>query len=139
MAEATWTGEVLPTVCPETAPFWEACNQSTFLIQRCDSCGKPQYHYRAACSHCWSENVRDLPIAGTGKVWTFSVVNKNLTPAFSAWGRYAVGVIELPEGVFVLSFIDTPDLDNLAIGMDVEVKFKPASNGQYIPYFAVQQ
>lgn len=138
MAEEAWTGQVLPTVCPETAPFWDACNQSKFIIQRCDDCGKPQYHYRAACSHCWSDAVKDVPIVGTGKVWTYSVVNKNLTPAFAAWNRYAVGVVELPEGVLVLSLLDTDDPDSLAIGKHVDLKFKRAENGQNIPYFAVR-
>ena len=134
--ENIWTGEILPTTCPETAPFWDACNQSKFLVQKCADCGKPQYHYRAQCCHCWSSNVADLPIAGTGQVWTFSVVNKNLTPAFASWGRYAVGVVELPEGVRVISRIETDDLDNLAIGAEVYLKFATASNGQNIPFFS---
>jgi uncharacterized protein len=138
MLEEKWTGLMLPTKCPETAPFWEACNQEKFIIQKCQDCGKPQYHYRAMCCHCWSDNVADLPIAGTGTVWTYSVVNKNLTPAFAAWGRYAVGVVELPEGVRVVSKIDTDDLDSLAIGAPVNLKFALATDGQKIPFFSTR-
>jgi uncharacterized protein len=71
-------------------------------------------------------------------VWTYSVVNKNLTPAFAAWGRYAVGVVELPEGVRVVSKIDTDDLDSLAIGAPVNLKFALASDGQKIPFFSTR-
>ncbi len=135
MADAKWSG-LMPTLCPETAPFWEACNQSKFLIQQCRACGRPQYHYRALCCHCWSDDVADVPIEGSGTLWTFSVVNKNLTPAFAGWGRYAVGVVEVPEGVKIVSRIEAADLDTLIIGTPVRLRFAAGENGQNIPYFA---
>jgi uncharacterized protein len=137
MADEIWTGTMLPSVCPETAPFWAACNNSQFLVQRCESCDKPQYHYRALCCHCWSDNVKDVPIEGTGKVWSFSVVEKNKTAAFASWGRYAVGVVEVPEGVKIVTRIDSDDLDALAIGTEVKLTFSVAGNGQKIPHFKV--
>src|SRR5256885_5682481 len=93
----TWVGQ-MPVASPETAPFWEACNRDKFLIQRCDDCGKTQYHYRALCCHCWSSNVRDVVAAGTGTVWTFSVVEKNRSPVIAFPPPYVVGLIELDEG-----------------------------------------
>lgn len=133
-SQEVWTG-LLPTVCPETKPFWDACNDSKFLIQKCRDCGKPQYHYRAFCSHCWSDAVDDVAIAGEGTVWTFSVVNRNLTPAFASWGRYAVGVVEVPEGVKIVTKIETDDPDSLRIGASVRLTFARGDNDQSIPFF----
>jgi uncharacterized protein len=139
MVEDVWSGSALPSVCPETAPFWDACNRSQFLVQRCRSCSKPQYHYRSFCSHCWSQDVEDVPIEGSGKIWSFSVVHRNNTPAFKSWGLYAVGLVELPEGVKVVTRIDAVDYDALAIGADVTIAFATADNGQMIPYFRAVQ
>ncbi len=129
-----WTGP-LPTIVNETAPFWDACNRGQFLVQRCRECGKPQYHYRALCCHCWSDEVYDVPLAGQGTVWTFSVVEVNRSPQFAAWGVYATGVIEVPEGVKILSRILTPNLDSLGIGSAVKLAFAKAAGGQRIPVF----
>lgn len=134
--ENSWSG-LLPTMCPETQPFWDACNENKFLVQKCSDCGKPQYHYRAFCCHCWSEAVNDVEISGHGTVWTFSVVNRNLTPAFSSWGRYAVGVVELPEGVKVVSKLEADDVDSIRIGSAVRLEFCKANDGQNIPVFRV--
>ncbi|RKE23882.1 hypothetical protein B0G76_8581 [Paraburkholderia sp. BL23I1N1] len=132
-----WTGP-LPSTVNETQPFWDACNRSEFLVQRCQSCGRVQYHYRAFCCHCWSDEVEDLPIAGTGKVWTFSIVKVNRSPQFSSWGVYATGVIALPEGVKVISRILADDLDRLKIDADVRLLFATAESGQNIPVFKLE-
>lgn len=134
----TWTGPV-PTTVNETQPFWNACNKGQFLVQRCRDCGKVQYHYRAFCCHCWSDEVEDLPIAGTGKVWTYSVVQVNRSPQFAEWGVYATGVIEVPEGVKIISRIAANDLERVRIGAEVTLAFGKAQNGQQIPFFTVNE
>ncbi|MFL6633570.1 MAG: Zn-ribbon domain-containing OB-fold protein [Massilia sp.] len=133
-----WTGPV-PTTVIETQPFWNACNEGKFLVQRCRDCGKVQYHYRAFCCHCWSDGVEDLPIAGTGKVWTYSVVQINRSPQFADWGVYATGVIEVPEGVKIISRIAADDVERVRIGADVRLAFARADNGQHIPYFVISE
>jgi uncharacterized OB-fold protein len=129
-----WTGPV-PTMVNETQPFWDACNRGQFLVQRCRDCNKVQYHYRAFCCHCWSDGVEDLPIAGEGRIWTFSVVQVNRSPQFASWGVYATGVVEVPEGVKIISRILAEDLDRLTIGMPVNLAFATAESGQNIPVF----
>ena len=129
-----WTGP-LPTEVNETAPFWSACDRGEFLIQRCRDCNQVQYHYRAICAHCWSDNVDDLPIAGDGTIWTFSVVQVNRSPQFASWGVYATGVVELPEGVKVISRIVCDDPHSLKIGDPVQLAFAKAETGQQIPIF----
>ncbi|APA90517.2 OB-fold domain-containing protein (plasmid) [Paraburkholderia sprentiae WSM5005] len=133
-----WKGP-LPTTVNETQPFWDACNRGQFLVQRCNHCGEVQYHYRAFCCHCWSDEVVDLPLAGTGKVWTFSIVKVNRSPQFADWGVYATGLVEVPEGVKIISRILTNDLDALRIGSDVRLAFAKADSGQQIPVFVVEE
>jgi uncharacterized protein len=133
-AKGRWVG-MLPTRSPETAPFWDACNRNEFLIQQCEQCGKFQYHYRAICAHCWADAPADVVASGRGVVWTYSVVRVNRSEPFAAKVPYAVVLVELDEGVRVFgNMVDTP-LDQVEIGLPVEVAFEVAEDGQHIPVF----
>jgi uncharacterized protein len=133
-----WNGPI-PTQCPETAPFWKACNDGRFLVQLCNQCGKSQYPYRAMCCHCWSSDIRDVAASGAGQVWSFSVVRKSRTAPFSTWGPYVVAVIELPEGVKVVSNVVGCDPDSVSIGMSVKLAFASAGERGNIPVFVASE
>jgi uncharacterized OB-fold protein len=124
-----WTG-FLPVTTPETAPFWEAANKGVFLLQKCPDCGKTQYHYRALCSHCWSDNVEDFPSSGRGTVWTYSVVYRNNTPGYKEKTPYVVGLVELEGGVKVVTNIIGGDPEAVTFGTKVEATFAKAESGQ---------
>jgi uncharacterized OB-fold protein len=129
-----WTGPI-PSISPETAPFWRACDNNVYLVQRCSECGKTQYHYRGFCAHCWSEKVEDLPIGGKGKVWSYSIVAKNRSPAFEGWGTYVTALIEVPEGVKLIATLVNCDPQRVRIGMPVTVAFADARAGRKVPVF----
>jgi uncharacterized protein len=134
----TWTGW-LPTTTPETEPFWRAADEGVFLLQRCPDCGKTQYHYRALCSHCWSDRIEDLPSSGRGKVWTYSVVYRNSTAGYQEKVPYVVGLVELEGGVKVISNIIGAEPDSVTFGTAVEVTFAKTAGGRSIPLFRVVQ
>ncbi|MBT2266113.1 MULTISPECIES: Zn-ribbon domain-containing OB-fold protein [Rhodococcus erythropolis group] len=135
-ATDAWTGFV-PAVTPETAPFWDAANDGVFLLQRCPDCGQTQYHYRALCSHCWSDKIEDFPSSGRGTVWTYSIVYKNRTPGYAEKVPYIVGLVELEGGVKVVSNILADDLEAVTFGTEVEAVFAETDGGQKIPLFRV--
>ncbi len=130
----TWN-RPLPVVSGETEPFWNACREGTFLIQQCEDCEKFQYHYRGFCCHCWSDRVRDHAIDGTGTVWTYTVVERNRMEGFSERVPYVVALIEVPEGIKILSNVVNCDVDSVAIGMPVRLTFADATDGLRIPMF----
>jgi uncharacterized protein len=134
----TWVGR-LPSRSPETEPFWDACNRNVFLVQRCRSCEKTQYHYRAICAHCWSSDLEDLEASGRGTVWTYSVVRRNRSPVFAEKVPYVVALIELEEGVSVFGNIVECDPDDVTIGLDVSLAFTVAEDGQHIPVFRLAE
>lgn len=122
----TWN-RPLPVASGETKPFWDACNRGVFLIQQCDDCRLFQYHYRGFCCHCWSKNVTDVPIQGTGEVWTFSVVERTRMPGFSELTPYVIAVVELTEGVRVLTNVINCDPASIEIGTPVSLTFVRAT------------
>jgi uncharacterized OB-fold protein len=133
---ATWTGFV-PATTPETAPFWAAANEGKFLLQRCADCGKVQYHYRALCAHCMSDQVEDLPSHGRGTVWTYTVVYRNSTVGYTEKTPYVVALVELEGGVKVITNIVGGDPEAVTFGTEVELTFARTEAGQAIPLFKV--
>jgi uncharacterized OB-fold protein len=131
--DLTWSG-LMPTSTPETAPFWDACNRGVFLLQKCNACGKFQYHYRAHCCHCMSTDIADYESTGKGTVWTFSTVYKNANLG-KGHGPYVVGMVELEGGTRVFGNILGIDPEEVHIGLPVEVAFSKSENGQHIPVF----
>ncbi|WP_166880564.1 Zn-ribbon domain-containing OB-fold protein [Salinibacterium sp. ZJ450] len=132
----TWTG-LVPVRSPETAPFWDAANDGVFLLQRCPDCGMTQYHYRALCANCMSDNVEDFASSGDGTVWTYSVVYRNNSPNYADKTPYVVALIELEGGVKVVSNVVGGDPEAVTFGTKVEVIFSRTDDGQAIPLFRV--
>jgi len=115
-------------------PFFEGLKQGKLLIPYCESCGKAHFYPRSACPHCWSEDEYDWrPASGTGVVHTFTVVRNNPPPAFVPMLPYSIAIIELDEGVRLLSNI-VGDYEDTAIGDRVEVEFVER-DGESLPLF----
>jgi len=118
-----------PSINPETAPFWEACNQRRLLLKRCNGCGESHYYPRTICPFCHSADTTWEEVKGEGKVYAFSVMLRAEVP-------FALAYVTLPENVSLLTNIVDCDPSSVAIGQEVKVVFKAAQNGQLVPMFA---
>jgi hypothetical protein len=112
----------LPVPSPLTAPFWQAAKEGRLVLQRCTTCGEYVWTPQLACRTCLTETLVWTPVSGRGSIYTFVVIHRAATPAFRA--PYAIVVIRLEEGPYMLS--DMVDVDPAAvrIGMSVEVTFE---------------
>ena len=93
---------------------------------RCLDCGEVTFGTYATCSACASEHVESIPLSQQGVLWTYTVVYhcppgqyRGPKDPFIPFGE---GLVELPEGVRVLSVLDC-DIDKIKIGMPL--KFDP--------------
>ena len=111
-----------PAVTLESKPFWDAAAEGRFLIKRCTACGKAHWYPRAICPLCHSPDTVWEESPGEGVVYTFSIMRRSPT------GPYAIGYVTLDEGPAVLTnFVG--DLEALAIGQKVKVRFQPTEGG----------
>ena len=117
--------------------FWEATKQHQFLIERCAKCETPRFPPKPLCSKCWSGETTLVPAAGTGTVYTYTILHRAGLPAFQAEVPYAIVLVELDEGVKAMSNLVHCELDQVHIGMPVRMvwedgddlalyKFEPA-------------
>ena len=115
-------------------PFYAGLDAGRLLIPWCRSCGKPHFYPRSACPHCWSEENYDWREAqGTGVIHTFTVVRSNPPPAFASMLPFPIAIIDLDEGVRILSNI-VGDYEGMAIGDRVAVEFV-TRGGESLPVF----
>ncbi len=119
-----------PAVNVESQPFWDAAAGGRFLIKRCGACGEAHWYPRAICPFCFSEDTAWEESPGEGVIYTFSVMRRN-TPV-----PYAIGYVTLDEGVSLLTNFVECDLDALAIGQRVKVKWTPTEGGPPVFTFA---
>lgn len=125
----------VPNVHGEAKEFWEGCTRHELLLQRCRSCGRFQFYPRTICHTCWSEELEWAPGSGEGEVYTFTIVHRAPTPAFQQRVPYVVALIDLKEGVRMLSHVVGVPPEAVEIGMRVRVSFEDISEEVSLPVF----
>jgi len=129
----TYTKPV-PRVTEETKPYWEGCRKHQLLIQRCKGCGKFQFYPRALCSHCLGDSLEWVEARGTGTIYSFSNVYRPPSKEFKEL-PYIVAIIELDEGVRMMSNVVNVLPGEVRIGMRVKVIFEDIHEGLSLPKF----
>lgn len=117
------------------ASYWRAAAEGRLLVPHCGACERSFWHPRPHCPHCGSKQVGWIEATGKGTIHTFTVVRQSGDPYFRTRLPYAVAMIELDEGVRMMSnVVDTP-IESLCIGMPVEVVFEASGEGIGVPLF----
>lgn len=114
-------------------PFWEGCRRGELRIQRCGECQRWFFVPQIACPGCHSESWEWTRVSGRGQIYSFTVVHRPATPAFEA--PYVLAIIELDEGLMMMSNVIGCDAADVKIGMAVVVEFEASEGGAAIPLF----
>ena len=110
----------------------EAGEKPCLLGSRCKTCAQLSFPPRKVCSGCLGEEMEVIPLGTEGKLYSYTIVEY---PAPGLVGPYAIGYVDLPEGVRVFSILADWDRKNLRVGMDVELtlgKFREDKDGNEI-------
>src|SRR5689334_4679628 len=93
-----------PTMNPENQAYFDAAAQGRLLVKRCNACDQFHFYPRAICPHCLSGDTRWVEAAGSGKIYTYSVLRRG-TPV-----PFALAYVTLDEGVTMITNIVDCDL-----------------------------
>ncbi len=131
----------MPAADPVTKPFWDSVKNEAMELQCCNSCGKFIFYPRGLCPHCLSDDLSWKPAKGTGEVHAFTIVHRHPHPAFQAEIPYVVALIELDEGVRMMTNLVgvAPDPAEVKVGMPVEVVYEQATDEITLPKFRPRQ
>ena len=112
-----------PMTLAEQWDDWQARGELRF--QRCAQCRTWIHLPRVLCPECGSEELAWEPSSGTGTVYSWTRTHRAFNPTFGLAPPYVCAVVEVTEGVRVLTVLaDAPDGD-IEIGAPVKVSFEP--------------
>jgi uncharacterized OB-fold protein len=119
----------------DDARFWRSVADGELRIQRCTSCSTFRHPPRPVCAQCGARESEAVAVAGTGEVWSFTVIHPPTLPAFADRTPYAAVVVRLDEGVFLVSnLVDCP-VDEIEIGTRVELAITQVEAELALPLF----
>ena len=112
-----------PIPDPDTQPFWDAAAAGRLAIQRCRECKRHIFYPRSLCPHCGAANPEWVTAKGTGDIHAFTVVHR-APPEFADEAPYVVALIDLDEGVRMMSRLVGVEPKDVRIGLKVKAVFK---------------
>ena len=74
----------------------------------CDGCGEASFPRLEQCPYCGNESIRPVELSGHGTLWGWTTV-LHAPPGYLGAVPYGFGVVELPEGVRVVTRLAVPD------------------------------
>lgn len=125
---------VLPEPDETTRFYWEAAARGELRILRCRQCRFFIHYPRTSCPRCESKDLAPERVSGRGVVYTYTIAHREVP------GRpvpFALVLVELEEqqGLRMLAnLLDCP-LDQVRVGLPVEVTFEDAGEGVSLPQF----
>jgi hypothetical protein len=125
----------LPALEGLNGQFFAWCKQGELRFQRCSDCGRWRHVPREMCAECGSMKWEWQRSSGRGRIFTWTVTAMPLHPAFKDATPYAPVVVEMDEGVRLVSEVVDCKPDDLAIDMPVEVLFDAVTPAVTLPKF----
>ena len=118
----------------EERHFFETAARELIGIGRCRSCGE-HFLPRVICPSCWSSDVEQVVVEGRGTLHSFTVCHRAAASGFEADLPYVVALVELEQGVRVLSTVVDIEHDALWIEMPLRADFEDRGDGLVVPVF----
>jgi uncharacterized OB-fold protein len=129
------TDRPLPVLDDDSRPFWAAVRDRSLRVQRCLECRRYVFYPRALCPHCHADRLEWAECSGRGTIYSYTVARRPAGPAFAADVPYVVVLVDLDEGVRLLSNLVTADVESVRIGARVVVRFEDVTDEVTLPLF----
>ncbi|HVA80092.1 MAG TPA: OB-fold domain-containing protein [Candidatus Binataceae bacterium] len=114
--------------------FYEFCRKHELRFQRCIDCSAWRHLPRDMCAQCGSFRWQWAQSTGRGTVFSWTTVEQPMLRQF-ADVPYSPVVIELAEGVRMISWLMDVKPEDLRLGLPVEVAFDDVTPEVTLPKF----
>jgi uncharacterized OB-fold protein len=94
------------------------------LGSRCATCGGRHFPRHDTCAYCSSTDVAPVDLSPTGRLWAWTAVTA-APPGYRGEVPYGFGVVELDDGVRVISRLTEPDPAALHDGQPMQLVIVP--------------
>ncbi|MFF8500633.1 bifunctional MaoC family dehydratase N-terminal/OB-fold nucleic acid binding domain-containing protein [Streptomyces anulatus] len=131
-----------PVINRDNAGFWAGVAEHRLLIQRCTDCATLRLPWLPGCNTCGGAEWDTVEAGGEGTVFSHVVMHHPPFPAFDPTGEggpYAVALIELAEGVRIVSNVIGVPYDKVRVGMPVHLEFLRTDPELELPVFRASE
>ncbi len=102
--------DAAPPAVPVVQGLFEGQGEATRLLaSRCRGCGSVYFPRALSCRHprCTDKALEDIRLGPLGTLYSVTVQTYQPPPLFAMddWAPYALGLVELPEGLRVLAML----------------------------------
>lgn len=113
----------------EEVPVREGLFEATpggprLLGGRCGSCGQHHFPLLGTCPYCSASAVEAATLSPAGTLWAWTAVTTP-PPGYRGEVPYGFGVVELPEGLRVVSRLSESDPGRLRFGQAMQLELVP--------------
>jgi uncharacterized OB-fold protein len=92
------TGFLAPSIDTDSQPWWDAVAAHRLVLPRCGTCGRYWFPPTPGCPHCGAPDHELCAVSGRGRLYSWVVVQRALSPSFQADVPYTIALVELEEG-----------------------------------------
>ncbi|MFE6918267.1 bifunctional MaoC family dehydratase N-terminal/OB-fold nucleic acid binding domain-containing protein [Streptomyces rubiginosohelvolus] len=131
-----------PVINRDNAGFWAGVAEHRLLIQRCTDCATLRLPWLPGCNACGGAEWDTVEACGAGTVFSHVVMHHPSFPAFAPDGEggpYAVALVELAEGVRIVSNVIGVPYDKVRVGMPVQLEFLVTDPDLELPVFRASE
>lgn len=122
-----------PVLTEDNVVFWDNARDHRLTAQQCGGCRRLRHPPRPMCPHCHSLAVDYAELSGNGSVYSYSLLHHPQHPAFDY--PVVAALIELDEGIRIVSNVVGIDPHDLHVGLRVAVEFRSTDADMAVPVF----
>jgi uncharacterized OB-fold protein len=116
-------------------PFWRYLSAGTLHLKCCEDCGAAHHPPGPICPKCRSFNTGWKPASGRATLNSFTEVQHPVHPLLAPQVPYFITLVDLEEGVRLVSGIPPGTDVSLRVGMPLRCEVVKFDDRFALPYF----
>ena len=118
----------------KTKLFWDKLKEGEIYATKCKTCGKLYYPPQADCPKCLKFEVEWVKLGETAVLEAFTRVHAK-PQGFNHYEPYIIAVATTPEGVRIMGWLEDVQLEDVKVGMKLNIKTRTSQDGYVIIRF----
>jgi uncharacterized OB-fold protein len=99
-------------------------DQPALIGSHCTACGAHHFPRHDTCPYCSLEDVEPTELSGVGTLWAWTAVTAP-PPGYQGETPFGIGVVELPEGIRVITRLSESNPAALTFGQPMALRIVP--------------
>ena len=130
----TWSGP-LPVPDRDSSFYWAGLNARRLLVLECNACSYLIHPPVAGCPSCAGTDLGQRELAGTGTVYSFTVVNREFAPGIKPLYIVAIVAMDEQDDLRMVTNVVDVKVGEVRIGQRVRVVFQHVGPDTTLAFF----